>query len=131
VLASKRNILVVEDEPLLRLVLSSALEDAGYSVLEAGTVLQAIALLSKYEIDGVMTDVDMPGGLSGLDLVDLISALEKPCRIVVTSGRTLPADYDLPSAAIFIPKPYVLENIIETLEQFLPRLPIVRERRAV
>ena len=38
-LASKRNILVVEDEPLLRLVLASALDDAGYSVLEAGTVL--------------------------------------------------------------------------------------------
>lgn len=129
-LASKRNVLVVEDEPLIRLALASALEDAGYSVLEAGTVLQAIALLSKWEIDGVVTDVDVPGGLSGLDLVDLICALNKPCGIVVTSGKSLPEDYDLRAAATFTPKPYILENVIERLEQCLPRLPIVTERRA-
>lgn len=119
-LASKRNVLVVEDEPLIRLVLTSALEDIGYAVFEAGTVLQAVALLSRHEIDGIVTDVDMPGGLSGLDLVDLIAGLNKPCGIVVASGSGLPADYELPAAAAFIPKPYALETVIQELEQRLP-----------
>jgi len=47
-----RIVLVVEDEPLIRLFLADALEDAGFAVLEAGSVLEAVGVL------GMRTDVD-------------------------------------------------------------------------
>ena len=65
---SQSTILVVEDEPLLRLILIEALQDEGYRVLAASNVLEAIGYIARHaEIDGLVTDVDLPGGLSGLD----------------------------------------------------------------
>jgi len=102
---------VVEDEALVRIVLASSLEDEGYQVLEAANVLQAIAILSKRDIDGVITDVDMPGGLSGLDLVELLPNIGKQLAIIITSGSALPDGFDVPIDAAFIPKPYALTAV--------------------
>jgi CheY-like chemotaxis protein len=54
--ALSNSVLVVDDEPLIRMALASALEDEGYSVFEAGSVLQAVAVLSKHDIHAVVTD---------------------------------------------------------------------------
>lgn len=72
---------------MIRLALASAPEDEGYIVHEAGTVLQAVAVLSKFAIDAIGTDVDMPGGLSGLDLENMIGGLSMERALIVTSGR--------------------------------------------
>lgn len=59
---SERTILIVEDEPLLRIILSEALHDEGYRVLAAASVLEAIGHIAKHaDIDGLITDVDLPG----------------------------------------------------------------------
>lgn len=114
--ASKPTILVVEDEPLIRFDLVDALEDEGYIVVEAGTVLEAVARMAKYRVDAVVTDVDMPGGLSGLDFVDMLSGLSKPIGMVVTSGRELPQGAQLPGGAVFLSKPYALEAVVAEVE---------------
>lgn len=120
--ASGLSVLVVEDEPLIRLILASALEDEGYIVHEAGTVLQAVAALSKFPIDAVVTDVDMPGGLSGLDLGNMVAGLPMERALIVTSGRLIETDEGLPQEAVFIPKPYELRSIVDLLERELFRL---------
>ena len=122
--ASKPTVLVVEDEPLIRFALVDGLEDEGYDVIAAGTVLEAVARLSKHHVDAVVTDVDMPGGLSGLDLVDMISGLSRPIGIVVTSGRELPPGAELPSGAVFIPKPYAMDAVIAELERRVRAKPL-------
>ena len=96
--ASQSTILVVEDEPLIRLILIETLQDEGYRVLAASNVLEAIGHIARHaEIDGLVTDVDLPGGLSGLDLLKLFSNCRPDAARIVVSGRgdlreaTLPA----------------------------------------
>jgi DNA-binding NtrC family response regulator len=102
-----RIVLVVEDEPMIRLFLADTLEDAGFAVLEAGSVLEAIAILGvRNDIDAIFTDVDMPGGLSGIDLAGMVARVSPTIGIVVTSGRTNIGSTDLPRRARFLPKPY-------------------------
>lgn len=108
------TVLVVDDEPLIRLAMAAAAEDAGYHVIEAGSVLDAVALLSRNPIDALITDVDMPGGLSGLDLADLVSAVSN-ASIVIVSGRSLPPSYQMPRGASFFPKPYNCDQILFAL----------------
>ena len=60
-------ILVVEDERLVRMDIVSSLEDAGFSTVEAGCSAEAIDMLEKGRISGVIfTDIEMPGAMDGL-----------------------------------------------------------------
>ena len=122
----KNTVLVVDDEPLIRLALVIAFEDHGFEVTEAGNVLEAVAILSRGHIDALVTDVDMPGGLSGLDLVDLVAAISS-AALVIVSGRSLPTDYKLPAEAVYIAKPYDIERVISsTRAQIADRASSVR-----
>jgi DNA-binding NtrC family response regulator len=112
----RSTVLVVDDEPLIRLGLALTFEDHGFEVVEAGNVLEAIAILSRRSVDAVVTDVDMPGGLSGLDLVDLVSALSLAV-VVVVSGRALPPGFELPPGVLYLPKPYSAHEIIEIVRR--------------
>lgn len=57
----QRTVLIVEDEILIRMLLADTLLDEGHDVIEAGNVLEAVAILGQRKIDAVVTDVDMPG----------------------------------------------------------------------
>lgn len=81
------TILVVEDEALIRTVLTMELEDAGYEVVEAGSADDAIRLLADLGIiDLMITDVKMPGTMTGLDLASLVRERRLSIKIVVMSG---------------------------------------------
>jgi response regulator RpfG family c-di-GMP phosphodiesterase len=62
------KIMVVDDEPLLRLMYSEVLREAGYSVVEARTADEGLSILEKGQAVGVVvTDVHMPGTLDGFE----------------------------------------------------------------
>ena len=62
-------ILIVEDEPLIRMGVVSQLEDAGFLIYEAGNADEAICRLEEHaEIRLVFTDINMPGSMDGLKL---------------------------------------------------------------
>jgi DNA-binding NtrC family response regulator len=111
----RRTVLVVEDEPLIRMLLADALEDDGYPVFEVGNVLEAIAALGHQRIDLVVTDIDMPGGLSGLDLMEFLASSQKETPVVVTTGGRSVDDLTLPRNARFIAKPYQLDDMLQLL----------------
>lgn len=115
--ASQCTILVVEDEPLIRLILTEALQDEGYRVLAASSVLEAIGHIARHaDIDGLVTDVDLPGGLSGLDLLELFgNCRPNAARIVVSGGSNL-EEATLPVACRIFAKPYSLDNVIAELD---------------
>ena len=115
------TILVVDDEPLIRMSLAASFEDAGFQVLEARNVLQAIAIIARERVGAIVTDVDMPGGLSGLDLVDLVAATSPSTALIVVSGRALPNDYELPEGALYFSKPYSQEHIVRQASQMMAR----------
>lgn len=101
----KTLVLVVEDEPLVRLDAVAMLEDAGYTVLQAADADEAIKLLELHsEIRLLFTDVQMPGSMDGIKLVEAVRNRWPPVRIVVTSARPRPVQLD--DKTIFVPKPY-------------------------
>ena len=90
-LKSERAVLVVDDEPLIRMDLSSLLEDHGFKVFEAGTASQAIAVLeANAQIRVVFTDITMPGTMDGLALSRYIRDRWPPSIIVVGFGECVP-----------------------------------------
>ena len=66
-------VLIVEDEPLIRMGAVCQIEDAGFEVYEAASADAAIALLELHkEIRLIFTDVDMPGSMDGLKLAHYV-----------------------------------------------------------
>lgn len=113
----QRTVLIVEDELLIRMVLADTLFDWGYDVLEAGNVLEAVAIIGQKELDAVITDVDMPGGLNGLDLLRMMSINHASVPVIVASGGHLLSQDDMPAGAVFIPKPYSLTAIASLVDE--------------
>lgn len=113
------KILVVEDEPLIRLGLVSLLEDWGHEAFSAANSATAIAALeANASIELVITDVDMPGTMDGIALAKYVAKRWPPVRLIVVSGKVAPAERDLPEGARFFSKPYqdqVLHTAIEEM----------------
>jgi CheY-like chemotaxis protein len=110
------TVLVVEDEPLVRLVAVDTLEDAGFATFEASDAAQAIALLKRHkEIRILFTDVNMPGEMDGISLAHYVHDRWPEVKIVVTTGRGAVVQPDLPDGSALLPKPYRLAHLIGTL----------------
>jgi DNA-binding response OmpR family regulator len=111
-LSMTKVILVVDDEPLLRAFVRTILEDSGYAVKEAANVHDALILLDADGIDAVLTDIEMPGGLSGLDLAKMIRAMWPSMPLILMSGRTLPRPGELLAHASILTKPFSPERLV-------------------
>jgi CheY-like chemotaxis protein len=113
------KVLVVEDEPMIRLGMVSSIEDAGYIVIEAANADEAIFRLAQdSEVGMVVTDVDMPGSMDGIRLAHYVRNRWPPIQLLVISGKVGVLPGELPDGARFMSKPYqepALLNIIETL----------------
>ena len=111
-----RRILVVEDEVLIRMTVTDALEDSGFEVIEAGSADEAMEKMDDGAIHLLFTDIQMPGRLTGVDLAHEVAARFPEAGIVVASGRIMPCDIDLPPLARFYSKPYDLKQIVAGFE---------------
>jgi DNA-binding NtrC family response regulator len=80
-------VLVVDDDPSLRLLCRVNLELDGHRVFEAATLSEARAQLERETPDVVLLDVHL-GNDDGLDLLDEIDALDVPTRVVLMSGTS-------------------------------------------
>jgi len=113
-------VLIVEDEPLIRMGAVSLIEDAGFEVYEAGSADAAIVLLERHEeIRLIFTDVDMPGSMDGLKLAQYVRGRWPPVKIIVTSGHVKVIEESLPAGALFLPKPYEPAEITHRVRQML------------
>ena len=79
------QILVVDDEAPVRQTLKAALESAGYSVEQAGSIEAATPLLQTKAFDLVLTDLIMPGA-SGLALLDYARQNHRLIPVVMVTG---------------------------------------------
>ena len=115
-------VLVVEDEPLIRMGAVSIVEDAGCEALEASHADAAIQILeSRSDIRLVLTDVDMPGTMDGLKLAHHISNRWPPIRLIVVSGKLLIEASHLPRGARFFGKPYADTAVSRAVKEMLAR----------
>ncbi|BCH29860.1 hypothetical protein MesoLjLc_17900 [Mesorhizobium sp. L-8-10] len=112
------KILVVEDEPLIRMDLVSSLEDMGFPVLAAANADEAVAILeSDPAIMTVITDVDMPGTMDGLALTFVVRNRWPPCHLIVVSGHRRPNASDMAEGSRFIRKPLTTYDLHRTLAE--------------
>lgn len=103
----KQTVLVVDDEPLIRMYAVDVLEDEGIRTLEAGDATQALAMLEAHpEITVLFTDINMPGPLDGLELARRVHERRADVQLILTSGKVRPRQADLPNDGHFLEKPY-------------------------
>jgi CheY-like chemotaxis protein len=113
-------VLVVEDEPFVRMIAAEGLEDAGFDVIEAASADDALKVLNARPDVGVLfTDVNMPGSVDGVELARMVHARWPNLRIVVTSGKDRPRSADLPDDGRFLPKPYRPGEVAHVIEELL------------
>jgi PAS domain S-box-containing protein len=81
------TVLVIDDEPTVRMLVSEVLEELGYQVLEAGTGAEGLAILwSQTRIDLLVTDVGLPGGLNGRQVADAARGTRPDLRVLFITG---------------------------------------------
>ena len=111
-------VLLVEDEPLIRLLGSDVLTEAGFRVIEATSAEEALTLLeAKPETVALVTDVKMPGSIDGFGLAHLVKSRWPHMGVVVTSAQALPGEGDLSADAVFLAKPYQLSALIAAVRK--------------
>ena len=106
--ARQKLVAIVEDEALVRDIATMELEDCGFEVVDFQSADDALPYLRKNggNISVLITDVQMPGTINGLDLVRLVSRLWPDLRMLVTSGGPLVDPAKLPPQVRFIAKPW-------------------------
>ncbi len=117
--AIRRTVLVVEDEPELRHLAATVIEETDLEVVEVETADAALAFLQDHadEVMMVFTDVTLPGRADGIDLTLACAARWPHIRVLVTSRRVrLPKD-GLPKTARFMPKPWRALDILVAVER--------------
>ena len=116
---SRGVVLVVEDEPLVRMVAAANIQDAGFETIEAVGAESAIAILeTRKDIRIVFADIHMAGSMDGLKLARAVRDRWPPIELILTSGLTKVRQRDLPERSVFLAKPYSIEALTAALARF-------------
>ncbi|HYC95693.1 MAG TPA: ATP-binding protein, partial [Sphingomicrobium sp.] len=116
------TVLVVEDNPNVRKMVIRQLRDLGYKIVEANNGPSAIKLIEQgTTFDLLLTDIVMPGGMTGFQLADHLRQGRSDIKILYTSGYTeLAALPDcLPNRAQLLSKPYRKQDLARAVRQAL------------
>ncbi|MBV8758401.1 MAG: PAS domain S-box protein [Deltaproteobacteria bacterium] len=116
------TILLVEDEAPFRRATRRLLERHGYRVVDAENGLEALRLwhATEPEVALVVTDLVMPGGISGQDLAERLRAERPDAKFVFTSGYSTQRG-GIVSADNFVQKPFASGQLLETIRRTLDR----------
>ncbi len=112
-----QRVLLVEDEPLARQSLASALEEFGYEVYALARAEEALALPERHRFQVLITDLGLPG-INGLELAATLCAQVPQLRVVLMSGygpETTARGPHLPPTAVFLQKPFSLWELANTV----------------
>ncbi|WP_425286904.1 response regulator [Microvirga vignae] len=114
-------VLVVEDEPLVRMTAADELEEAGFQVLEAANADVALIVLEarSAEVQVLFTDVDMPGAMDGLALADEVHRRWPHILLLISSGYARPRPDEIPDDGHFVPKPYRGATIVRHIREMM------------
>ncbi|MDM7852483.1 response regulator [Pseudochrobactrum kiredjianiae] len=115
--------LVAEDDVIIRMDAIDILETAGFRIIEASNVEEALKLLNDdaEKFDLLFTDVQMPPSeQTGFDLARHCSKHWPHIRILIASGMMVSEDNDVPDGAIFVRKPFCAHVIYNHLQVILP-----------
>lgn len=111
------NVLIVEDEMVLRMRAADIVEDAGFRSVEAVNADEAISILeSRSDISLLFTDIQMPGKMDGLKLAHVVHDRWPAIKIILVSGQVKPSDAERPANSRFFGKPLGVKQMIAELQ---------------
>lgn len=118
------EILLVEDEDLIRTLLGEAMADLGMNASLAASGEAAIEILhGTASFDLLVTDIQLPGAVDGLDIARAARTRTPAIPIIFTTGQPdRMAKWKSGTADIFIPKPYRPSDIINAIRRLTARL---------
>jgi CheY-like chemotaxis protein len=112
------KVLVVDDEPFVRMLVADVLDDAGFEVVEASdaqTALKRLELAGDVQV--LFTDINKPPGMNGLELALRVHQQWPQVGLVVSSGFERPSDEQIADGGVFVPKPFRPEDIINAVRR--------------
>jgi two-component sensor histidine kinase/CheY-like chemotaxis protein len=114
------NVLVVEDEMLMRMRAVDIVEDAGFTPVEAVNADEALSILeSRSDISLLFTDIQMPGSMDGLVLAHAVHKRWPSIKIILVSGQAKLSDADKPANSRFFGKPLEVTQMIAELQEMV------------
>jgi DNA-binding NtrC family response regulator len=116
-----RVCLIVDDEPAVREYLKAVLQGKSFEMLEASNAVQALQIVHKVGgIDLVISDIQMPGDIDGLDLARSLKNSHPALPVILISGF---ANKVTEERFIFIQKPFLPKTILEKIDGLLISAP--------
>lgn len=110
-----RRVLVVDDEPTVRRLVSGALRRRGFEVLEAEDGAQALRAIDQPGVTLLLTDIEMPG-INGYALAEIVRDRHPECGILLMSGGVSGERVrDYP----FLQKPFLPSRLLERIAQVM------------
>jgi CheY-like chemotaxis protein len=118
------TILLVEDETSLRRMASICLRKLGYQILEASNAAEALEVWEQdwQKISLLLTDMMMPGRMTGLDLAMRLKMEKDSLKVIVSSGYSADLSKSPPGAnekITFLPKPYKIPELAKVVRNCL------------
>ena len=117
------TVLVVDDEPSVRTLVNEVLQELGYNALQAGDGKTGLQILeSSRQIDLLITDVGLPGGMNGRQLADAALVAHPDLKILFITGyaegAVLGAGHLKPGMHI-VTKPFSLETLARRIKEIV------------
>lgn len=111
------TVLIVEDEPIVRMFEIEVAEEAGFLCLQAADADEALEELEgPLEIQILLTDVNMPGSMDGLQLAETVRRKWPDIKVVIVSGKGDRRDTDLQHQTAFLRKPFTPYQLVSLLK---------------
>lgn len=119
------RVLVVEDSSAMRALVASTIEAVtGVEVVEADSGFEALKLLPRGRFDLIITDINMPGGINGLELINFVKKNPNyksvPLIIISTEGTERDRDKGLALGAVaYFKKPFDPQDLVDEVQRHL------------
>ena len=118
-----RNVvLIVEDEPIVRMSISDALLQAGFEVVSSSNGAEALELMAMHpDFFAVVSDIAMPGPIDGFELAREVQHRWPGIGIVLVSGQMEPPKSHCPGGVLFLTKPFKASTLLRLLRDIAER----------
>jgi CheY-like chemotaxis protein len=120
---NKGTVLVIDDEPMVRMLIKDVLEEVGYEVVDVADAPAGLKLLqSASRIDLLVTDVGLPGGMSGLQLAEAGRQARPDLKVLFVTGyaqTTMAGADSVESTTQMIGKPFNFETLQNKVREMI------------
>ncbi len=118
--SSRPVVILTEEDTRQRRDIARHLDEAGFTVVEAGDANEALTRLkAQPEARGLVTDAHVPGSIDGYELARVVRERHPELAVVLISGHSDASSGPVPEGGAFVAKPYLLEHLVPTLRRMM------------